>query len=176
MREIDLKVLSELIRNSRLSDRELAKKIGSSQPTVTRTRKRLEKEGYIKEYTTIPDFSKLGYELLALTFVKLRKALNPEEIAKARKIAEKSLKRSPFATVMLERGQGLGYDGVIISYHKNYTSYIELRKILRQHTFLDLSNIETFMISLNDKIHYRPLTFYALAEHLLNVQQNEKKK
>jgi DNA-binding Lrp family transcriptional regulator len=36
MREIELKVLSELMKNSRVSDRELAKKIGSSQPTVTR--------------------------------------------------------------------------------------------------------------------------------------------
>ena len=175
MREIEWKVLCELMKNSRLSDRELAKKIGSSQPTVTRARKRLEKDGYVKEYTTIPDFSKLGYELLALTFVKLGKGLSSEGIAEARKIAQKSLKRSPFATIMLERGQGLGYDGVIISYHENYTSYVKLRRILRQHTFLDLSHIETFMISIDDKIHYRSLTFYAVAEHLLKMKQDEKK-
>ena len=175
MREIEWKILSELMKNSRLSDRELARKIGSSQPTVTRARNKLEKKGYIKEYTMIPDFSKLGYELLALTFVKLGKGLSPEEVAKAGKIAQESLNRSAFATLMLERGHGLGYEGVIISYHENYTSYVELRRRLRQHMFLDLSNIETFMISLKDKVHYRPLTFYAAAEHLLKMKQNEKK-
>jgi len=96
MREIDWKVLSELIKNSKLSDRELAKKIGSSQPTVTRARKRLEKDGYVKEYTTIPDFSKLGYELLALTFVKLGKGLSSEGIAEARKDCSKKFEEKPF--------------------------------------------------------------------------------
>ena len=53
MRELDLKVISELMKNSRLSDRELSKKIGVSQPTITRTRSKLEKTGYIKEYTML---------------------------------------------------------------------------------------------------------------------------
>jgi len=30
------------------------------QPTVSRMVKRLEKEGYLREYTMIPDFQKLG--------------------------------------------------------------------------------------------------------------------
>ena len=170
MRDIELKVLSELMKNGRRSDRELARDLGSSQPTVTRARNKLENEGYIREYTVIPDFAKLGYKIMALTFVKLGKGLTPEEVEKARKIAQESMKRSPFATVMLERGQGLGYEGVIISYHENYASCMELRRSLRKYTFLDLSHIETFMISLDDKVHYRPLTFYALAEHLLRMK------
>ena len=86
MKEIELKLLSELMKNSRRSDRDLAKAIGVSQPTVTRIRSRLEKEGYIKEYTMIPDFSRLGYEILALTLIKLRKRL----VQKKRKKREKS--------------------------------------------------------------------------------------
>jgi DNA-binding Lrp family transcriptional regulator len=49
LREVELRLISELMKNSRKSDRELARTIGTSQPTVTRTRNRLEKEGYIKE-------------------------------------------------------------------------------------------------------------------------------
>ena len=41
IKEIELKVLSELMKNSSRSDRELAKAIGSSQPTVSRTRKKI---------------------------------------------------------------------------------------------------------------------------------------
>jgi len=43
MKEIELKLLAELLNNSRRSDRDLAKVIGTSQPTVTRTRIRLRK-------------------------------------------------------------------------------------------------------------------------------------
>lgn len=50
MKKVELKVLSELMKNSKISDRELAKTIGVSQPTVTRARTRLEKNGYIQEY------------------------------------------------------------------------------------------------------------------------------
>jgi DNA-binding Lrp family transcriptional regulator len=45
MKEVVLKLLAELLNDSRKSDRELAKAIGVSQPTVTRTRLKLEKEG-----------------------------------------------------------------------------------------------------------------------------------
>jgi DNA-binding Lrp family transcriptional regulator len=61
LKKVELKVLSGLIKNSKISDRELAKTIGVSQPTVTRARTRLEKNGYIQEYTAIPNFAKLGY-------------------------------------------------------------------------------------------------------------------
>ena len=69
MKDIEVKVLAELMRNSRISDRELAKAIGVSQPTITRTRTKLESEGIIEEYTLIPDFKKLGYELMAFLFM-----------------------------------------------------------------------------------------------------------
>lgn len=57
MKKIEWKILSELMKNSKISDRELVDKIDSSQPTVNRHRKRLEKQGYIREYTMIPDFA-----------------------------------------------------------------------------------------------------------------------
>jgi len=43
-REKLLKLLFALIKNSKRSDRDLAKILGFSQPTVTRLRKALEKE------------------------------------------------------------------------------------------------------------------------------------
>jgi Lrp/AsnC family transcriptional regulator for asnA, asnC and gidA len=72
MKDIELKLLSELMKNSRRSDRELAKAIGTSQPPVSRMISRLEKEGVIKEYTMTPDFSK--------TFVKFEQPLKEEKL------------------------------------------------------------------------------------------------
>jgi len=167
MKDVELKLIHELMKNSRRSDRDLAKAIGVSQPTVTRIRSKLEKEGYISEYTMIPDFTKLGYQILALTFVKLRKGLDSEEVEKARKIARESLKTNRYGLIRLERGIGLGYDGVIISYHKCYACYLELVNQLKKFTFLDLSKIESFIISLDDEVHYIPLSLKALSNHVL---------
>jgi len=47
-------LLYELMKNSKRSDRELARVVRVSQPTITRMRKNLEKSGYIREYTVMP--------------------------------------------------------------------------------------------------------------------------
>jgi DNA-binding Lrp family transcriptional regulator len=173
MKEVVLKLVSELMKNSRRSDRDLARAIGTSQPTVTRIRNKLEKEGYIKEYTMIPDFRKLGYELLVLTFVELRKVVTPEEVEKARKIAKEILKNELFESVMAERGLGLGYTGLFISFHKDYASYLKFTQWLRKFTFLEVSKIDSFLINLADEIRYRPLTLSTLAKHLLTLEEKK---
>ncbi|NWF87116.1 winged helix-turn-helix transcriptional regulator [Candidatus Bathyarchaeota archaeon] len=89
MKEVELKLISELMKNSRRSDRDLAKAIGVSQPTVTRVRSRLEKEGYVKEYTMIPDFSRLGYEIPALTFINSKRRLARKKWKKREKSLNK---------------------------------------------------------------------------------------
>jgi DNA-binding Lrp family transcriptional regulator len=167
MKEVELKLIGELMKNSRRSDRELAKAIGVSQPTVSRMVKKLEQEGYIKEYSMLPDFRKLGFELLALIFVKLRKSVTPEEAAKAREVARKDLAESTFGVVMLERGIGLGYDGVIIAYYKDYSSYVEHKNFIKKYPFVEFSESDAFLINLSDKVRYRPLTFSHLANTLL---------
>lgn len=167
MKEVELKLLSELMKNSRRSDRELAKAMQVSQPTVTRIRNKLEKEGIIKEYTIIPDFNKLEYEILALTFIKLKKELSPEETEKARKEAKKALEEESLDCIMAERGIGLGYDGAIIALHKNYAAYLKAMQRLKEFTFLEITQTGSFLINLNDETRYRPLTFSTLAKHLL---------
>jgi DNA-binding Lrp family transcriptional regulator len=172
MKEVELKLVSELMKNSRRSDRELARVLGVSQPTVTRMRTRLEKQGYIKEYTMIPDFPKVGYHLLSLTFVKLRKTLSPEDTEKARECTRRGLREVSFGIVMVDRGLGFGYDGAILSFHEDYSGYEKYRAWLKHHSFLDLSAIESFLINLDDVVRYRPLTFAALAQHLLTLKSN----
>jgi DNA-binding Lrp family transcriptional regulator len=44
MKDIERRLVSELMINSRRSDRQLAKALAVSQPTVTRVRAKLEKE------------------------------------------------------------------------------------------------------------------------------------
>ena len=166
VKDVELKLISELMKNSRRSDRDLARAIGVSQPTVTRTRSKLEKEGIIKEYTMIPDFSRLGYKIMALTFA-LSQSLDKETAEKARKLLVDKVKDRQFEFIMLERGNGSGFDAVIISVHEDYSSYLKVFKWLKQLDFLDVTKIDSFLINLDDTVHYRPLTFSKLATQLL---------
>jgi DNA-binding Lrp family transcriptional regulator len=69
-----IELISELSKNAKKSDRDIAKSLNISQPTVTRMRKRLEDKKYITEYTTILDLSKLGFEIISFIFFKTKKS------------------------------------------------------------------------------------------------------
>ena len=71
--EIDRKILNVMLENSRLSFREIAKKVGVSVVTVLKRVKELEKEKVIKNYTVELDYEKLGYDITALTQIRVSK-------------------------------------------------------------------------------------------------------
>jgi len=173
MKEVERRLVSELMMNCRRSDRQLAKALGVSQPTVTRTLHKLEKDGVIKEYCMIPDFTKVGYTLLAVTFVKLRTQLNQDELKKARETAKEGLKIFP-NFIMLERGIGLNYDGIFLSFHEDYSSFTQLKKWLAKFDYLEVDRIDSFLVNLNDEVHYRSLTFSTLAKHILTLTNPKK--
>ena len=62
----DVEIIRVLEKNSRLSLRKIAKKVGVSVATVMHRINRLEKDGIVKRYTTLVDYDKLGYELQAI--------------------------------------------------------------------------------------------------------------
>jgi DNA-binding Lrp family transcriptional regulator len=169
---VELRLISELLKNSRRSDRDLARAIGVSQPTITRLRQKLEEDGVIKEYTMIPDFGKLGFRIIAITFA-LSRALNKEEAEKTKNILIDSVKDKQFEFVMLERGRGLGFDAAIISLHEDYSSYLRVLEWLGRFDFLDVEKTDSFLINLEDNVRYRPLTFATLATYLLLRQKKE---
>jgi DNA-binding Lrp family transcriptional regulator len=78
-------VLSEYLRDSRQSYREVAKKVGVSSGTVASRVRELEEKGIVKRYTLLLDYERLGYELTAITeiIISRGKMLDVgEEIAK----------------------------------------------------------------------------------------------
>ena len=82
LKDIDYEILSGLLENARTSDRALAKKIGVSQPTVTRRRGRLENE-LIDGYTAVPKWKELGYGILAITLAKTAFYLGSAEVRRS---------------------------------------------------------------------------------------------
>jgi DNA-binding Lrp family transcriptional regulator len=141
-KDLPQKLLRELLRNSKRSDRELAKILGVSQPTLSRIRHKLEKSGKIKDYTIIPDFREFGFEIMALTFFKMRpEFVKPEVLEKFRKHAE----NFPEA-ILVSTGEGMGMTGVIISFHQDTTDYYRHLKVLRLNWKEFLVEIQTFVI------------------------------
>jgi len=172
LKDSELKLVAELMKNSRRSDRELARTLKTSQPTVTRTRTKLEKQGYIREYTVIPDFVKLGFQLASFILVKLRKDLTPEQLKQAQKISLKDMnEKAPDEIVLFNRGIGGQYSGILVSFHKNYSDYTKLLQRIRQYPFVDTSATIDFIVDLNDQIQYRYFTLATLAKHLISTTQ-----
>ena len=68
LKKNEREVLRELMANAKRSDRDVASRAGVSQPTVSRTRNRLE-IGVIQSYQAIPNLEKLGFEIIAFSTV-----------------------------------------------------------------------------------------------------------
>jgi len=143
VKDKELRLLFELIRGARRSDRTLAKAMQISQPTVSRLIKKLEERGLLKEYTTIPDLARLGYDLLAFTYLSFAED-KPELFDKAR---EWTMMQP--SVVYACNGEGLGMNSVMISVHKGYESYSRLLTELRRDWQPNLTSEQSFVISLN---------------------------
>ena len=174
MKDLERKLLSELLKNSRRSDRELAKAIGVSQPTTTRLRTKLEKEGYIKEYTILPNFSKIGYTIMALNFIKLDPKLTNHEVEGFRKAHPDTMGNDPQGVVLIHRGIGLGYDSIIVTFHQNYASYDSYRNFVKRTMGASITEMNTFLINIEEN-NALPPTFSFLARHILKSEETTKK-
>jgi len=113
-----MQLLLELLKDSKRSDRDLAKVLGVSQATASRTRGRLVKEGMIKEFTIIPNFAKMGFEIMAITVGKFKVPSSPEMVERGKKWMNDQPN-----VIFASRASGMGKNAVIISLHKDYTDY-----------------------------------------------------
>jgi DNA-binding Lrp family transcriptional regulator len=69
--EIDLKILSEIQADGRITNVELAKRVGISPPPCLRRVRTLEEEGYIQGYRGLLDPRRLGFDVTVFASVHL---------------------------------------------------------------------------------------------------------
>lgn len=146
-------LLYELMKNSRKSDRDLAKILGVSQPTVTRMRKKLETNAYILEYTLVPNLVKLGFEIAAFTFINVIRSstepnVSPEELSqKAHKWIGKNKN-----VIFSGTGEGMhGKNCVMASLHRDFTDYTRFISEFRRQWGKNILDIEGFIVTLKGK-------------------------
>jgi len=70
--KVDKSMLRALQADGRLSNVELARKISLSPPAAHARLRRLEKDGYIRQYTAVVDREKSGYDLLCFIHISLQ--------------------------------------------------------------------------------------------------------
>jgi DNA-binding Lrp family transcriptional regulator len=78
---IDWKILDELQRNGRITNVELARRVGISAPPCLRRMRALEEAGFIKGYRALLDEKLLGYEITVFAMVHLASQAEPDLLA-----------------------------------------------------------------------------------------------
>jgi DNA-binding Lrp family transcriptional regulator len=163
LRPIDYALLWELMKDSRRSDRQLAKALGTSQPTVTRRRAILEKS-FIEGYTAIPKWEKIGFELVVFTFVKQKmRYAKPEVREEVLRRVEEWMMKQP-NVILAMGGRGMGWDGIFVSFHKSYSDFTEF---MRNHNS-ELSDLiidsQSFIADINPATTRKPFHLKYLAK------------
>lgn len=163
LKSVDYKILAALMKNSKISDRQLARQIGVSQPTVTRRRTRLEKEA-LDGYTAVPKWTAIGFEILAITMVKSHPSTGLKENVKANtEKATKWMLNQP--TVILCSGsQGMGKNGVLISVHKSYADFDRFMSEHKRELGDMFTEVDTAIVNLGGGEIIKPLHLKYLAE------------
>src|SRR3954470_14845462 len=75
---IDIKILRELQRDGRITNVELAERVGISAPPCLRRVRKLEEAGIIEGYHALLNGPKLGYDLVAFCMVGLKRQSDAE--------------------------------------------------------------------------------------------------
>jgi len=133
----DKKALGLLLDNARVSDSEIASKIGLSPQGVRKIRMKLEKE-YIQEYRTILNYEKIGINVFAIAQIKV---LNREMLKGKHVIGEFEINEADISHILI-----LGFSSIeeLDDYKKQIAKDAEIQKInvISRKGFLKNSPVE----------------------------------
>ena len=140
--EAERKIVNELIENSRQSFRQLAKKTGMSAVTVMNRVHELEKKGIIKGYSAVVDYEKIGYDFLAMIFVKVQKG-------QFRQAAEKIASHRNVSAVYDLTGET---DSLVISRFQSRRSLDEFLKKIQSYDFIERTTTALVLSTLKEEL------------------------
>jgi DNA-binding Lrp family transcriptional regulator len=157
-----MRLLQELLNDSCRSDRELGRALGVSQPTVSRMKKELLEKGLIHGFTVLPNFHKIGYELMAITLVKTNPPLaSTKDRQKYHKLVQNWMREQP-NVVFCSYCRGLDFNGLIISFHKSYKDFDEF--IVNHNRGLGhlLGDVKSILVNIDEDQTIKPLCIKGL--------------
>jgi DNA-binding Lrp family transcriptional regulator len=123
-------------------------------------RKRLERDGYILDYTAIPNIAKLGFEIVAFTFINIDKydqktgELDSALGDRAQKWLDNHSK-----IIYATGGEGLeGKNCLLVSVHRDFTDFSDFISDLRAQWTPHMKNMDSFLMSTKGKMP-KPFSF-----------------
>ena len=127
MDDTDKKIITEYLKDARVSYREVAKRLQLAVGTVLTRTKKLENDGIIESYSAVLNHDKLGYEIIAISEITVSKG-------KLTEVENAIAKLTPTCAVYDVTGEN---DVIIISKFKSRDEMSDFTKKL-----LSMSNVE----------------------------------
>ncbi len=136
-------VLVELLKNCKISDQEIARKLKTSRPTIFKIRQRLEKEGIIKGYTPIINFEKINLDIHTVILFRWKDYSRTSELERIVKFINDQPE-----VVLFVKGEGMGSKtDMIISLHKDLKEYETFIRKLKYEWKDNVESTEVFISS-----------------------------
>lgn len=164
-----IKLIHELLKDSSRSDRELSKVIGVSQPTISKMKKDLIARGVIQGFTMIPKFSKIGYTLLAITFVKVKNILSSAEDLKENTENAKKWLNQQSNVIFADFCRGLDMDALMISLHRSYQDFDNFINDHNEKLGYQVTGIKSTLVNLAGDQTLKQFHFKYLADNFKEV-------
>lgn len=137
-------VLTELLKDCKISDQEIARRLKTSRPTIFKIRQRLENSGIIKGYVPLVNFDKLNLNLQAVVLYRWRDYSKIEELEKNFKFIS-----SLPDVILFIKGEGMGSKtDLIISIHEDLKDYETFIRKLKYQWKDNVENVEVFLSSI----------------------------
>ncbi len=141
MEDINNKILNILLENSRLSYRQVAKKIGISVATVMNHVRDMEKEGIIRGYSAVIDYDKLGFDIDVLISIKVMKG-------KLFQVENKIASSENITAVYDVTGD---YDAVVVGKFRNRRLLDAFLKKIQTYDFVERTNTVMILNVIKDR-------------------------
>ena len=136
----DRKIVNALLENSRLSYRQIAKKIGVSVATVMNRVNRLEKEGLLKGYTALLDYDKLNFEVYVMISVRISKG----------KLFEVERKIATQPSVIAVYDHTGEFDATILARFRNTKTMDQFLKQIQTYDFVERTETKLILNTLKE--------------------------
>lgn len=144
--EIDLKILSRLQEDARVSYDELGSTVDLAESSVRYRVKGLEEQGIIKSYMTVLDMKKLGFDLLVFTELDV-------EAGKEQSVAQKLQKLENVVGLFSVSGQPDMVAIILARNNEELTDIIEgIRAIKEVHKMIGIFALRTYKFDLAVKV------------------------
>ncbi len=138
--ETDFGILEVLLKDARLSGRQMARKVGVSVGTVIAKIKRMEQSGLIKNYSVMLDHEKLGYELTVVTEITVSKGKLLE--------MEKEVGKIPNVCAVYDLTGSI--DAIAIAKFKNRKELSDFTKRLLAMPFIERTNTHVVLATVKE--------------------------